>query len=376
MTRRLLLVGGGHAHVGVLDALGREPLVGADGTRWEVTLISPYERQVYSGMLPGWIAGHYQLEQCVIPLRPLAQRAGAQYVQDHAVGLELDARCVQMAGGQRLPFDLVALDIGPTQNLDALPGTRTQAIPLRPIEDFIVAWQQLQQRLTTLPGRSVVSVIGGGAGGVEIALALAWRFRAARPGVTVQLICGRPGLLPTLPATVARRVARHLRQRQIALYNEDAAAIEPGALRLSDGRVLESTATLVATGAAAAAWPGAAGLAVDDRGFIAVNDRLQSTSHPSVFASGDCATLLDHPRPKSGVYAVRAGAPLAINLRRAAAGQPLAPYLPQRRALYLLSTGGQHAIGVWGRLVVEGDWVWRWKDRIDRRFMAKYGAVI
>jgi selenide,water dikinase len=117
-----------------------------------------------------------------------------------------------------------------------------------------------------------------------------------------------------------------------------------------------------------------AGLAVDARGFIAVDEHLRSTSHPFVFATGDCATMVEHPRPKSGVYAVRAGPPLAFNLRRIAAERAPQRYLPQRRALYLLATGPQHAIGVWGKLVAEGDWVWRWKDWIDRRFMAMYGA--
>jgi pyridine nucleotide-disulfide oxidoreductase family protein len=374
MTQRLLLVGGGHAHLGVLDALGRAPLLGADGKPWELTLLSPYERQIYSGMLPGWIAGHYRLEQCAIPLRPLAQRAGGRYLQDQAVGIDLNERRVLTAAGAALPFDLVALDIGPAPDLEAIPGTREHAIPLRPIENFIVAWQRLQPRLAAARVPTTVSVIGGGAGGVEIALALAWRLRAAQPRATVQLICGRPGLLPSLPPAGAERIARCLHRQGIAAYLEDAVAVEAAAVRLKDGAVLKTDATLVAIGAAAATWPGAAGLAVDGRGFIAVNEHLQSTSHPFLFAAGDCATMLDQPRPKSGVYAVRAGPPLTANLRRAAAGQPLAPYRPQRRALYLLSTGGRHAIGLWGRLAFAGDWVWRWKDRIDRRFMAKYGA--
>jgi selenide,water dikinase len=143
---------------------------------------------------------------------------------------------------------------------------------------------------------------------------------------------------------------------------------------LAEGGELNSDFTLVATGAVASEWPAAAGLACDERGFIAVNSFLQSTSHPFVFAAGDCATMVDHLRPKSGVYAVRAGPPLARNLRRAAANQSLIVYTPQTRALYLMSTGARHAVGVWGSWSFEGAWVWRWKDHIDRAFIARFAA--
>lgn len=374
MTRRLLLVGGGHAHVGVLAALARAPLEAADGGRWDVTLVSPYERQVYSGMLPGWIAGHYRLEQCVIPLRPLAQRAGLRYVQASVTGLDLAARSAQTDTGEALPFDLVSIDIGPAFDAAALPGAAEHAVPLRPIEQFIVAWQGLHAQLTQARSEAAAAIVGGGAGGVEIALA--WAYRAQREGLPLRLhlVSGRAGPVATLPRTAVARLRGWLARAGVQVIEDDATAVEAGAVRLASGARLASAATLAATGAAAVAWPAAAGLAADARGFIAVDEHLRATSHPFVFAAGDCATMVGHPRPKSGVYAVRAGPPLAENLRRAAAGQPLRAYTPQRRALYLLATGPKHAIGVWGKLVVEGDWVWRWKDHIDRRFMAMYGA--
>jgi selenide,water dikinase len=373
MTRRLLLIGGGHAHVGVLAALGREPLRDADGAPWEVTLVSPYERQVYSGMLPGWIAGHYRIEQCVIPLRPLAQRAGVRYVQAHATGLALAARTAQTDIGETLPFDLVSIDIGPAFDWATLPGAREHAVALRPIEHFIVAWQQLHARLAQA-GTVPATIVGGGAGGVEIALA--WAHRAQREALPLrlQLVCGRAGPVPTLPPAVGARLRHWLARSEVRLIEDEAAGVHADAVQLAGGEPLPSAGTLAATGAAAVAWPAQAGLAVDARGFIAVDEHLRSTSHPFVFATGDCATMVEHPRPKSGVYAVRAGPPLAFNLRRIAAERAPQRYLPQRRALYLLATGPQHAIGVWGKLVAEGDWVWRWKDWIDRRFMAMYGA--
>ena len=148
--------------------------------------------------------------------------------------------------------------------------------------------------------------------------------------------------------------------------------IEPDHLILDDGAQLASDISIVAIGAHAAAWPRAAGLDVDDRGFIRVNACLQTISHPEIFAAGDCASIDEHPRPKSGVYAVRAGKPLARNLRAALAGEPLASFVPQPQAMYLLMTGPRHAIAAWRGFSAEGAWVWHLKDRIDRRFMARY----
>jgi len=118
------------------------------------------------------------------------------------------------------------------------------------------------------------------------------------------------------------------------------------------------------------AW--GSGLALDETGFIATGATLQSSSHPEVFAVGDVATRSDAPHPKSGVYAVRAGPPLALNLRRFVAGGHLVRYLPQPRSLNLLACGERYAIGSWGDWSFEGRWVWWWKDRIDRAFVARY----
>jgi len=129
-----------------------------------------------------------------------------------------------------------------------------------------------------------------------------------------------------------------------------------------------------ATGAAAVPWVGQSGLACDDRGFAAVNDGLQSPSHPFVFAAGDVAAMTNRPVPKAGVFAVRQGPVLAANLRSYLAGEPLRPFRPQPRYLSLMSTGDGHAIASWAGLAWQGRWVWAWKDRIDRAFMRRYQA--
>ncbi|GAB4466623.1 MAG: FAD-dependent oxidoreductase [Burkholderiaceae bacterium] len=369
--KRLLLAGGGHSHVFVLDALARRPPHDV-----EVTLVSPFDRQVYSGMLPGWIAGHYQIDQCVIPLAPLAQRAGARFVQAHVARLDLDGRVAYTEASEPLPFDVVSIATGPVMNLDAITGLREHAIALRPIESLIRAWPRLLTQILALAeagnDTATVTVVGGGAGGVELALAIAHRTQIAYIPARVQLVTGKPGLLPAFADGVRRRIARLLPVRGVRLIEDDAAEITRHTVVLADGGEIASDLTIAATGAAAAEWPREAGLAVDERGFIAVDERLQSISHPFVFAAGDCASIVGHPRPKSGVYAVRAGPPLARNLLRHLAGRRLRRYRPQRVALYLLATGPQHAIASWNGLSAEGRWVWRWKDRIDRRFVMRY----
>jgi selenide,water dikinase len=179
--------------------------------------------------------------------------------------------------------------------------------------------------------------------------------------------------MPQFPPSVRARFGRTLVERGVVLHlSSGALAVEPGTLVATHGRRIAVDRVVWATGAAPAPWLAAAGLACDDRGFVLTDDTLRSTSHPFVFATGDCATQIDHPREKSGVFAVRQGPPLAANLRRAAYDLPLRRHVPQRHALALVSTGNQHAIAVRGPFVAQGDWVWKWKDRIDRAFVAKY----
>lgn len=358
---RLLLVGAGHAHLGVLESFAQAPVPGL-----EICLVTPYPRQIYSGMLPGWIAGHYDLAQCAIDVVPLARRAQARCVFDRVVGLNLSKRQALTAHGKTLDFDWVCIDTGAVAN-DTLRTKPYSGMAIRPIEDFVGAWPQ--QALTMQS--AVVTVVGGGAAGVELVLAMAWRFGPAS-SVKLRLVTGRRGALPLWSASMRRRVYRHLRRAQVDIVEADVAAIEDRSIMLDGDQVLHSDWTLLATGAAAAAWPAQSGLATDLQGFILTLSTLQSSSHPFVFAAGDCASMRLHPRARSGVYAVRAAPMLAHNFRCLAAGQPLREFVPQPRALYVLATGPRYAIASWGSLSAEGRWVWRWKNWIDQRFMARF----
>ena len=382
--KRLLLLGGGHAHVKVLTDLAQRPLAG-----WAVHLVSPYRRQIYSGMLPGWIAGHYAIDDCALSLDRLTRAAGVSFDETAGVALDPVAGTLTCANGRTLAFDRLSIDTGPMPALDGLPGAATHALPIRPIEGFVAAWPALAERIAGAAGAATETaakapptaatfdlvVLGAGAAGVELAFAIHQRAQVEGWSALRLTLIGNDDLPMTgAPPRLRRQITRLLADRGIAWQGgRRAVQVEPGRLRFEQGAPLAFDACLVVTGAAAPAWAAASGLATDERGFIRVGPTLQSVSHPHVLAAGDVAAYAD-PRPKSGVYAVKAGPALAENLRALCEGRAPQPWVPQRRALYLISTGDRHALASWGPISWGGDWVWRWKDRIDRGFMRRFGG--
>ena len=365
---RILLVGGGHTHVEVLRrfALNEDPGVA-------LTLVSPYATTPYSGMLPGEVAGHYTPAETHIALRPLAAWANARFIEDRVVALHLDAKNVRLASGAVETFDLLSLDIGSAPDM-SVPGAHEHAVGVKPVEQFLTTWQSLQHAAAANAVQTI-AVVGGGAGGVELLLAMQSRLSALLgSGVPrFALFTDQPHLLPQHPAAVRARFRSLLVERAVDVHVASAVqAVEPKAVVTTVGRRFGADCIVWATSATAQPWVAASGLACDPRGFVLLDAHLRSTSHPFVFAAGDCAVQVAHPRPKSGVFAVRQGPPLAANLRHAAHAQALLRYVPQKNHLALISTGGRHAVMSWGPFMLEGDWVWRWKDHIDRAFVDKF----
>jgi selenide,water dikinase len=365
-VKRLILVGGGHTHVEVLRRFGMQPLAGV-----ELLLISPDRFTPYSGMLPGLVAGHYRFEDCHFDLEAVTGFARARFLRDLAVGLDLGAKLLRCESGATVPYDLVSIDIGaaPTRHL---PRDSTGVgIPVKPVDRYLQEWERVLQLARQRP--LDLLVVGGGAGGVEITLAMQHRLSrlTPRPSVRFALVTMTDTIMPDHCAGVRKRLARVLARRGITVHVRSRVVRQEGdGVLLESGVRLQADCIFSALGAQPAAW--LAGLQTDAAGFVLVSETLQSLSHPEVFAVGDIATVAKHPRPKSGVYAVRQGPPLADNLRRLLSGQVLEPYLPQPIALNLISTGDQYAVASWGALAWQGAWVWRWKDRIDRRFMRRY----
>jgi selenide,water dikinase len=368
-VKRLLLIGGGHSHVEVLRRFAQRPEPGT-----AVTLVSPHPFALYSGMLPGLIAGHYRLEECRIDLVALAGAARARFVHTLVNGLHLDARLAFCLSGETLPYDLASIDIGSRPDMLDVPGATEYALAVKPAEHFVERWSELVRRAPALPDGWRLLIVGGGAAGVETLLSMQHRLlRAGARSLHCALVTDTPEVLQSHPPRVRRVFACLLQRRGIEIHT-GARVVEvgPHSVRTSDCRI-EADLIVWVTGASAPFWPRACGLLTDARGFIRVNASLHAVDHPEIFAAGDIAAM-DSARPKSGVYAVRQGPPLEENLRRTLRGEPLCAYRPQRHALSIISTGQRHAVASRGAFAVSGAWVWQWKNWVDRRFVRRYAC--
>ncbi len=378
ILKDIVLLGVGHAHVGVLRMLGMKPMPGV-----RLTLITRQVHTPYSGMLPGVIAGLYDEEQAHIDTGPLTRFAQARLYHSEAIGLDLAARQVICRDRPPVPYDILSINIGSTPSARQIPGVAEHAIPVKPIDGFIARFEAARARVLEAQGQARIGVVGGGAGGVELLLSLHRRLTrdVAAAGfdpsaLAFTLITASDELLPTFPARLRQRFAEILRASGISVVAGcRATEVRADAVVVEGNGPVALDEVFWTTRAAPATWLAETGLALDGEGFIRVGETLQSVSHPEVFAAGDIATIEGHAPPKSGVYAVRSGRPLAGNLRRLIEGRSLVGYKPQREALYLISTGERHALGACNGFTMEGAWVWTLKDFIDRRFMARFNEL-
>ncbi|KAB2912462.1 MAG: selenide, water dikinase SelD [Hyphomicrobiaceae bacterium] len=378
VLKDIVLVGAGHSHVGVLRMFGMNPMPGV-----RFTLITRQVHTPYSGMLPGMIAGIYDYDAAHIDTAPLSRFAQARLYHSEVIGLDLAGKRVICRDRPPVPYDILSINIGSTPSARQIPGAAEHAIPVKPIDGFIERFEAARTRVLKAQGRARIGVVGGGAGGVELLLSLHRRLTrdvAAAgfdpSGLFFTLITSSDELLPTFPPRMRQRFAQLLRERGISVVaGGKASEVRADAVLVEGNGPIALDEVFWTTRAAPAGWLAQTGLALDDEGFIRVNETLQSVSHPEVFAAGDVAAIEGHAPPKSGVYAVRSGPPLAGNLRRILNGHRLAAYKPQREALYLITTGEPYALGARNGFTFEGAWVWKLKDRIDRRFMAKFNEL-
>jgi selenide, water dikinase len=378
ILKDIVLVGAGHSHVSVLRTFGISPMPGV-----RLTLITRQVHTPYSGMLPGMIAGLYGHDQAHIDTGPLARFAQARLHHSEVVGLDLAAKRVICRDRPPVPYDILSINIGSTPSARQIPGVAEHAIPVKPIDGFVARFEAARGRVMKSKGRSRIGVVGGGAGGVELLLSLHRRLTrdvAAAgfdpSGLAFTLITSSDEVLPTFPARMRRRFAALLHERGIRVVTgAKATEVRTDAVLVDGSDPVALDEVFWTTRASPAEWLAGTGLALDSEGFIRVAETLQSVSHPHVFAAGDIASIDGHARPKSGVYAVRSGPPLAGNLRRLVEGRRLVEYKPQREALYLISTGERYALGARNGFTLEGAWVWTLKDFIDRRFMAKFNRL-
>ncbi len=370
-----MLVGGGHSHVIVLKKFGMKPIPGV-----RLTLICTDMHTPYSGMLPGYVAGHYDYDEVHIDLSRLAVFAGARLYRDEVIGLDRANQKVLCRNRPPVPYDQLSINIGSTPQLHQVAGAAEHAIAVKPIQRFNDRWLALLERVKTHPGKTTIAVVGAGAGGVELLLAMQWRLRAEltklgrNPDELVfHLFTGVADILPTHNAGVRKRFDSVLAMRNVLVHRSaEVKQVFAGRLQTASGESLDADEIVWVTRAGGAPWLKDTGLALDAEGFIQVQDTLQTVTDPNVFAAGDIASMVNYKLEKAGVFAVRQGPPLTENLRRAVGGVALEAYHPQTTWLALISTGDKYAIASRGWLGFAGDWVWKWKDWIDRRFMDKF----
>ena len=378
VLRDIVLVGGGHSHVGVLKHFGMKPVPGV-----RLTLVCRDTHTPYSGMLPGYIAGHYGYDDVHIDLSRLAEFAGARFFRDEAVGLDRDGKRVLCKSRPPVPYDRLSINIGSTPQVKMVPGAAEHAVPVKPIHRFNNRWLALLERVRQRKGITRVVTVGGGAGGVELTLAMQHRLRNELSAMgrdpdelEFHLFTAAAELLPTHPARVRQVFERKLDGRGVVIHRAcPVEKVEAGQVQTPDGNSLDADEIIWVTQAGGAPWLADTGLELDEAGFIQVRDTLQTLSDPDIYAAGDIATMVNHPREKAGVFAVRHGPPLARNLRRSVQGKSPKPFRPQKKWLALISTGDRYAVASRGTIGFEGKWVWRWKDWIDRRFMRNFSDL-
>jgi len=353
----LVLIGGGHAHLVAL----RHWLANGQRAPAGSLLINAQPQAWYSGMMPGLLAGRFSAPQCSIALAPLAAACGFELLCDSLLSLDAERRQLQLQSGKRMSFACLSLNTGA---LPAIDFTHDHSLPLigaKPFPGVLQQWQHWQ----AAPPRQL-AILGGGAAGFELAMALS----ASLPYTRLELICSA-GLLAGHPPRLARLARTRLQHAKVKLHETlPIDRVSDGQLYAGDCVVARPDAVVLATGSSAAQWQSSSGLACDALGFIRITAQLQSTSHASIFASGDCASLPGTPH--AGVFAVRQGAVLADNLLAQLAGNGLRRYEPQPRALALLACADGTALLSYGPLASKGSLAGKLKDWLDLRFMRQH----
>jgi selenide, water dikinase len=375
ILRDIVLIGGGHSHVGVLKSFGMRPIPGV-----RLTLICTDMHTPYSGMLPGYVAGHYDYDEVHIDLSRLCVFAGARLFKDEVVSIDRVNKKVLCKNRPPVPYDQLSINIGSTPQLGGVPGAAEHAVAVKPIQRFNDRWVTLLERVKKHAGKTTIAVVGAGAGGVELTLAMQFRLRNELKAIqrnpddlAFHLFTNIATILPTHNAGVRKRFEAVLAQRGVVVHvNAAVNQVRAGSLQTASGETLDADEIIWVTRAGGAPWLKQTGLALDDEGFIQVNDNLQTLTDPNIFAAGDIASMVNYKLEKAGVFAVRQGPPLTENLRRAVEGTALQAYRPQTSWLALISTGDQYAIASRAWLGFAGAWVWQWKDWIDKRFMRKF----
>ncbi len=371
IEKHVVLVGAGNAHLVFLKRWRMSPWPGV-----AVTLISEFAEIPYSAMVPGHIAGDYHWDEITLDLVRFCRSANARFIAARVTGVDAANSRIEFADRPAMAFDVLSLGLG------SLPAAPTGwsggewSFSMRPLAQFTRQLERLEESLMQSPRPFHLAVVGGGASGCELALAIQRRL-STFAGMRLTLLQANRRLLPSFPDRAARLMGESLRAAGIDIRLEARVIGDnPGRLRLSSGEELACDGVLWATPAAPPKLLQKSGLSVDDSGFLQVGETLQSRSHPAVFGTGDCVTFLPQPQlPRSGVHAVRQGRVLFDNVQELLRERPLAPFRPQRNCLCLMNTSDGEAILSYGSLATKGRLVRKWKERLDRAWLESFESA-
>ena len=359
MTKRLLLVGAGHAHLEVLRSLTEETLNFTD-----ICLISPSEFQYYSGMFSGYTEGIYSEEDTRIDLRKLTKKAGIQFIKKEASAIRPHHKKLVCHDGSVYPFDVISFDIGSRSIPYEFEESAARSV--KPNYQFIDEINQLRETHQPL-------IVGGGAAGTELALSIqAYKEKQQIKG-QVRLITSEALLAPS-PRVVSDKLRSILRKKGIRIWeNERVVEVGETYVRTDRGNKVRHSGVLWLGGAIGDPIFQSSGVDIDEKGFAFVRSTLQFKNYDYIFGAGDCVSFIEHPHlPKSGVYAVREGPLLDRNLRRYLGNEELEDYKPQTNALYILSTGNHMGFLIYGPISLHTHRAWKKKNKIDRSYMDQY----
>ncbi|QDU97980.1 selenide, water dikinase SelD [Lignipirellula cremea] len=368
----VVLLGVGHTNAHVLRMWRMRPFPDA-----RLTCISNFPVSTYSGMLPGVLAGDYPPQRMEIDLVRLCAASGARLLLAEVSGLDIEGRRLLFTDRPPLPFDALSIGIGSVPSRAGLRESDDLLLPIKPMQTFLGRLQQRCEQALARQQEPVLkaTIVGGGAGGVEIALCLPGFVQRLAPGVQLELtlVHGGEQLLGDASHALRRKVQKEFEKRGVNLRMQQRVVRAcRNTVELDSGQSFPADVVLWATGAKAPPLLEKLGLPVDGRGFLLIEDSLRTTAQAPIFAVGDSGTLASDPTPKAGVYAVRQGPILWENLDRVLRGETLQPYRPQSGFLKLLNTGDGRAILDYHGLAAQGRWAWKLKDAIDGRFMDKY----
>ncbi|GAA3915036.1 selenide, water dikinase SelD [Litoribacillus peritrichatus] len=369
IVKEVVLVGGGHSHALVINQWAMNPIPGV-----RLTLISPQVMTPYSGMLPGLVAGHYSFDETHIDLVKLCRYAKVRFIQGRVEGLQPEQNQVLLMDRPSLNYDIISFDTGSTPDL-SVKGAEAFSTPVKPIDQFHRRWETLITSLIekqTDHAPLTLSVVGNGAGGIELILAMSYKLRQLNlpSNLKFQLIARGSQLISGYPKRLQKKLSQILQHNQVEfISNFDVVELKHNEIISKTGQSCPSDITFWCTQAKGANWLKNTGLKLSEQGFIRIKPTLQSLDFDNVFAAGDVAHFDHKPLPKAGVYAVRMADSLFHNISSLLLEKPLKSYRPQGDFLSLLACGDKTALGTKSGITISGEWVWHWKDRIDRKFM-------